>query len=245
MLRSAKSLRNYHLRATDGNVGYVKDFLFDGRQWFIRYVVVDTSEWLAGRTVLLVPDILGVPGVEEQILPVELTREQVRNSPDVDTDKPISRQAEVDLFEYYGWSPYWGAGREGFTRHVARVPELEEKEQTVASQAGMDLRSMREVAGYSLQAADDKVGHVEDFILSDEDWVVRYIVANAGTWLSGRRVLISPEWVRAILWRERTVALELSRDEIRASPPYDPKQPVNRQDEVHLYDYYGRPKYWT
>jgi hypothetical protein len=104
---------------------------------------------------------------------------------------------------------------------------------------------MREVAGYSISATDGKVGHVEDFILSDEDWIVRYIVVNAGTWLSGKRVLVSPEWAHEILWRDRTVLLDLSREEIRNSPPYDPNQPVNRQDEVHLYDFYGRPKYWS
>ncbi len=246
MLRSAKSLRDYHIRATDGNVGRVKDFFFDGQEWFIRYVVVDTSEWLAGRTVLLVPDILGSPSAEGKILPVELTREQVRNSPDVDTDKPVSRQNEFDLFDYYGWSPYWGAGRSGFIRHVARAPQSEGANQAAISQAGdPNLRSMREVAGYSISATDGKVGHVEDFIVGDEDWIVRYLVVKAGNWLSGKRVLVSPEWVREILWRDRTVLLELSREEIRNSPPYDPNQPVNRQDEVHLYDFYGRPKYWT
>jgi uncharacterized protein YrrD len=246
MLRSARSLRDYHIRATDGNVGRVKDFFFDGQEWSVRYVVVDTSEWLAGRTVLLVPDILGSPGEEGKILPVDLTREQVRNSPDVDTEKPVSRQNEFDLFDYYGWSPYWGAGRSGFTRHVARAPRSEEARQTAIAQGGdPNLRSMREVAGYAVSGTEGKVGHVEDFILSDEEWVVRYLVANAGNWLSGKRVLVSPEWVREILWRDRTVLLELSREEIRNSPPYDPNQPVNRQDEVHLYDFYGRPRYWT
>lgn len=246
MLRSAKGLRDYHIRATDGNVGRVKDFFFDGQEWLVRYVVVDTSEWLAGRTVLLVPDILGLPSAEGKVLPVDLTREQVRNSPDVDTEKPVSRQNEFDLFDYYGWSPYWGAGRSGFTRHVARAPQSEGARKTATTQGGdPNLRSMREVAGYSISATDGKVGHVEDFILSDEDWIIRYIVVNAGTWLSGKRVLVSPEWAHEILWRDRTVLLDLSREEIRNSPPYDPSQPVNRQDEVHLYDFYGRPKYWA
>ena len=246
MLRSARSLHNYHIRATDGNVGRVKDFLFDGQEWVVRYVVVDTSEWLAGRMVLLVPEVLGTPGTEGHILPVELTREQVRNSPDIDADKPVSRQNELDLFEYYGWSPYWGAGRSGFTRHVVRTLESEEKEPAAIAQPGdPDLRSMQEVAGYSISALGGKIGHVEDFILDDEGWVLRYLVIDTRNWLPGKRVLVSPEWVREILWRERTVSLELSHDEIRGSPPYDPSQPVNRQDEAHLYDYYGRPRYWT
>jgi len=229
MLRSARSLRDYHIHATDGNIGRVKDFLFEGREWSVRYIVVDTSEWLPGRTVLLVPDILGPPDGERKTLPVELTREQVRNSPDVDTNKPVSRQNEFDLFDYYGWSPYWGAGRSGFTRHVVRAPQSEESGWAAVAPTGdPDLRSVQEVMGYSLSAADGKVGHVEDFILSDDDWIVRYLVVNAGSWLSGKRVLISPGWVHEILWRDRTVLAELSADEIRNSPSYDASQPVNR-----------------
>lgn len=246
MLRSARSLYDYHIRATDGNVGRVKDFLFDGQEWVVRYAVVDTSEWLPGGVVQLVPEILGLPSAEGRILPVELTRDQVRNSPTIDADKPVSRQHEVDLFEYYGWSPYWGAGRGGFARHTVRAMESGEPDRAATAQPGdPNLRSMREVAGYSISAIDGKIGHVEDFILDDEDWVVRYLVLDTRSWLTGKRVLVSPEWVREILWRERAVSLELSRDEIRDSPPYDPNQPVNRQDEVHLYDYYGRPKYWA
>jgi sporulation protein YlmC with PRC-barrel domain len=246
MLRSAKSLRDYHILATDGNIGRIKDFLFDGQEWIVRYVVVDTSEWLAGRKVLLIPSALGLPSTDGNIVPVELTREQVRNSPPFDSDKPVSRQNEVDLFEYYGWSPYWGAGHGGFTRPVARAVEPEQRAMAGVSPAGdPNLRSMREVDGYSIEATNGEIGHVEDFILDDEQWTVRYLVVDTRKWLSGKRVLVSPEWVDTIRWRDRIVRVELSKEQIRDSPSYDPYQAVNRQDEVHLYDYYGRPKYWA
>jgi hypothetical protein len=241
MLRSAKSLRDYHIRATDGNIGRIKDFLFNCREWIVRYAVVDTGEWLPGKTVLLIPDVLGLPSTEGQVLPVHLTREQVRHSPDTEAEKPVSRQYEVDLFEYYGWSPYWGAGRGGLADHAVRT-----EEKTGLAPAGdPNLRSMREVAGYSIRATDGGIGHVEDFIVEDENWLVRYIVVDTRNWLPGRRVIVAPEWVEGIDWRGRTVSLELSREEVRHSPPYDPNQPVNRHYEIHLYDYYGRPKYWT
>jgi hypothetical protein len=246
MLRSARSLRDYHIRATDGNIGRIKDFLFDGQEWVVRYAVVDTSEWLAGRKVLLIPGMLGLPSTDGNIVPVDLTREQVQNSPPFSSDKPVARQNEVDLFEYYGWSPYWGAGHGGFTRPVARVAEPEHRAMAGVSPAGdPNLRSMREVDGYSIEAVDGGIGHVEDFILDDETWSVRYLVVDTRKWLSGKRVLVSPEWVDTIRWRDRIVRVGLSKEEVRDSPPYDPNQPVNRQDEVHLYDYYGRPKYWT
>lgn len=246
MLRSARSLRDYHIRATDGNIGRVKDFLFDEQEWIVRYAVVDTSEWLPGRKVLLIPEVLGPPSTEGHILPVELTRRRVQGSPDIAEDKPVSWQNEVDLFEYYGWSPYWGGGRgPGFTRSVGRSAEYERKEKAGISPSGdPHLRSIREVDGYAIEATDGEIGHVEDFILEDEQWLVRYIVVDTRKWLSGRRVLVSTEWVDEIRWRDRTVGVELSREQIQDSPPYDPSQAVNRQDEIRLYDYYGRPKYW-
>jgi len=246
MLRSARSLRDYHIRATDGNVGWIKDFLFDGQDWTVRYAVVDTSEWLPGRKVLLIPSTLGLPSTDGRIVPVELTREQVRNSPGIEMDKPVSRQNEIDLFEYYGWSPYWGAGHGGFTRPIARSVAAEQREASgIAPPGDPDLRSMQEVDGYSIEAANGPIGHVEDFILDDEQWLVRYLVVDTRKWLPGKRVLVSPEWVDTIRWRDRVVRVELSKEQIRDSPAYDPSQPVNRQDEVHLYDYYGRPKYWA
>lgn len=246
MLRSAKGLRDYHIQASDGNIGRVKDFLFDSDRWLVCYAVVDTSEWLPGRKVLLIPGVLGTPSTEGEVLPVDLTRAQVRHSPDIDTDKPVSRRNELDLFEYYGWSPYWGAGRGGFTTPVVRPGEPGQQEAAgVASPGNPYLRSMREVDGYAIEATDGNIGHVEDFIIDDEQWVVRYLVVHTRNWRPGKRVLVSPAWVDAITWHDRVVRAGLSRDEIKNSPPYDPNQPVNRQYEIRLYDYYGRPRYWT
>jgi uncharacterized protein YrrD len=239
MLRSAKSLHDYHVQATDGNVGRVKDFLFDRQEWVVRYVIVETGEWQQGRRVLLIPGVLGLPSTEGRILPVDLTRDQLENSPGIDTDKPVLRQHEVALFEYYGWSPYWCISPEDRT---AQVESTDEKAGITSDHP--NLHSMHIVTGYAIRATDGAVGHVEDFILEDESWVVRYLVVNTRHWLSGNRVIVSPEWVEVIDGQEKTVSLELSQEEVKNSPPYDPSQPVNRQYEVHLYDYYGRPKYW-
>ena len=107
------------------------------------------------------------------------------------------------------------------------------------------LRSVNNLVGYRIHATDGQIGHVEDFIVSDEDWVVRYLVVDTRNWLSGKRVLISSEWVREIAWEEREVWVDVPRQTIEDSPPYDPSAPVNREYEMRIYDYYGRPKYWA
>ncbi len=107
------------------------------------------------------------------------------------------------------------------------------------------LQSVKSLEGYFVEATDGSVGHVEDLIVEEEGWIVRYLVVDTRNWLAGRRVLISTEWIDAVDLLGRTVSLTLTRAQVRNSPPFDPSEPVNRQYEIHLYDYYGRPKYWT
>jgi len=108
MLRSMKDLEDYALGATDGTIGHVKDFYFDDEAWVIRYLVVETGRWLSSRKVLISPIAIGNPNWVDRILPVSITKEQVKNSPDIDTAKPVSRQHEILDLNYYGFPPYWG-----------------------------------------------------------------------------------------------------------------------------------------
>ena len=110
MLRNIKDLEGYAIGATDGAVGHVKDFYFDDDAWVVRYVVVETGSWLASRKVLISPIAIGKPDWVQRLLPIALTKEQVRGSPDIDTDKPVSRQHEADYHTYYGYPYYWGGG---------------------------------------------------------------------------------------------------------------------------------------
>ena len=108
MLRTMNDLEGYAIRATDGTIGHVKDFYFDDETWVIRYLVVDTGTWLSSRKVLISPVAIGHPNWAEKVLPVSITKEQVKNSPDIDTEKPVSRQHEIRYLGYYGYPYYWG-----------------------------------------------------------------------------------------------------------------------------------------
>lgn len=248
MLRSINSLLGYHVQATDGDIGTIYDFFFDGRSWEIRYLVADTGHWLPGRKVLISPEAVGKPDWKQQVFPVELTKNQISESPDIDAHKPVSRQQEIELFRHYGWSPYWPVEQPmAIPPYVppAGQPRPEESErQQPTEKTEPDLRSAREVVGYHIHATDGQIGRADELIVDGDDWLIRYMVVDTAHWLSGRKVLVSPEWTKKISWAQKEIYVDLSRDRIEKSPPYDPSVPVNREYEVQLYDYYGRPAYW-
>jgi hypothetical protein len=106
------------------------------------------------------------------------------------------------------------------------------------------LRSAGEVRGYHIQGSDDVVGHVEDFILDDETWAVRYLVIDTSNWWFGKKVLVDPRWATRVSWQEQKVHVDLSRQAIKNSPEWDPTALINREYEQRLHDHYRRPAYW-
>ncbi len=252
MLRSLKELNGYGIQGTDEDIGKVHDFYFDDAAWTVRYLVVDTRRWLPGRRVLIVPPALRQPNWETRMFPVGLSKEQIRKSPSVDEEQPVSRRREEELHAYYGWAPYWNdlgmmpqeavmvrdSGKDaGGTKASAEAGTLQDE-------GDPHLRSANEVEGYHIAAIDGDIGHVEDFLVNDEDWTIRYLVVDTRNVLPGKKVLIAPGWIEAVRWSEGKVHLDLSRESIKQSPQYRPLEPVNREYEIRLYDYYGRPFYW-
>jgi uncharacterized protein YrrD len=250
MLRNAKELRGYTIRATDGDIGKVHEFYFDDLAWIVRYLVVDTGTWLPGRRVLLSPGCLGQPDWETRSLPVELTTEQVEHSPEISTEEPVSRQMEMDLHTYYGWTPYWRGGLPPLGLGAAAAAQViagqaEEKGEQEEKDEDPHLRSTREVIGYHIQARDGEIGHIDDFIIDVETWHLRYLVIDTRNWLPGKKVLVSPAWAEEVDWATRMVSIDLKRETIKDSPEFDASMPVEREYEDRLHDHYERPKYWA
>lgn len=262
MLWSFDELKGFALRATDGSLGSVHDLLFDDAHWTARWLVVDTA-WLFGRRVLIAPQALGHPDALANEFPVTLTKEQIKNAPDIDTDRPVNRQHEADLYGYYGYGPYWTTMDNALIGGVAGVtlpprmpighPERLAATEEVASRAARaryvdegdpHLRSAREVTGYSIRGTDDSVGRVANFLIDEQGWVIRYLVVDTGVWLSGRRVLIAPPWVSGVSWATQEVQVTMTRAEIEASPPYNPDMTLDRDYEEQLHGHYGRRGYW-
>jgi sporulation protein YlmC with PRC-barrel domain len=262
MLWSVNDAVGYRVDASDGEVGSVADFFFDDRTSAIRYVVVDTGSWLPGRKVLLVPGALRHAGGGSRAFSTELSKAQVKDSPDVAAEKPVSRQQEELLHAHYGWQPYWAYGPEmaalapywgaaGYATplyETRQTPETEAEAQRAAEaqlgQGDPDLRSAREVIGYYVAASDGDIGHIEDLLVDDDAWRIRYLVVDTRNWLPGRKVVVSPQWMQRIDWGRETVTLDQTRDQIRNSPEYDPAAVLDRGFEERLHRHYDRPGYW-
>ncbi len=106
------------------------------------------------------------------------------------------------------------------------------------------LHNIKELYGNRLAARDGDIGHVQDFYFDDKTWVIRYLVADTGSWLTGRRVLISPHAFGNVDHEKKTLHVKLHKKQIEDSPSIESHKPVSRQYEVEYYRYYGWPAYW-
>lgn len=251
MFHKGKELKKYGIHATDGNIGTVHDFFFDDKHWTTRYLVIDTIKWLPGRKVLVSPMSIQKVDVLDGKVNVSLSKDKVKNSPEMDTDKPVSKQYEMELGKYYGYPPYWSAGGTGLWGVYWYPSELAEKEaKNLAEYDNIEevdkpnLRSLKEVTGYHIHATDGDIGHVEDFLICDQTWMIRYIVVDTKNWWPGKHVLVSPEWITEVRWRENTVHVELTKEMIKNGPEYIPNERLTREFEDNLYEKYNKPKYW-
>jgi hypothetical protein len=106
------------------------------------------------------------------------------------------------------------------------------------------LQSIKEFYGDKLAALDGDIGHVKDFYFDDKTWAIRYLVADTGSWLTGRLVLLSPHAFAKWDEYEKTLHVKLHKKQIESSPSIDSHRPVSRQYEEEYYQYYGWPAYW-
>jgi hypothetical protein len=246
MLDKIGTLEGYGLDSLDGDIGSVKEFYFDDRHWTIRYLVAETGNWLKERQVLISPYALTFVDREAEKISVDLSRKQIEESPSLDTDKPVSRHYEETFYQYYGWQTYWdGPFAWGNYPYLARTVKSEKNSIVPEKAWDSHLRSTRDVTGHSILATDGEIGHVEDFILDDDNWMIRYLVVDTRNWWPGKKVLISPRWIDTISWSESSVRLNLTRAAIECSPEYTEASLVTRAYEDQLHGHYNREGYWV
>jgi uncharacterized protein YrrD len=239
MFRRLSELISYRVGTVDGNEGSISDFLFDDKNRIVRYVVVDTGGWLLEKNALISPVAVESIDNESRCLKTVLNRASVEGAPGIESDRPVSRQQEVELVSYYNWPIYWAPMMSG-TLPGNNVAVAE----TATEEWDPHLRSTKEVIGYSINCIGDSMGHVADLIVDTDSWVVRYLVIDTSHWLPGKKVIVGFDWLTDIRWNDKSVFVDLTRKQIETAPPFDPKISVNREYEATLYDFYGRPTYW-
>ncbi|MEO7066974.1 MAG: PRC-barrel domain-containing protein [Rhodanobacter sp.] len=264
MLSTAKHLQNYAIHATDGIIGHVRDVYFDDHSWIVRYLVVETNGGQRNRKVLISPVSVTRVDAMERVLTLSITRQQLEDSPGIDTDKPISRGHERSVLGYYGYPYYWDAaslrGTGSFSsvllnmseRGMATAPHGDadiKRAQGIAeiglgSDADIHLHSCREVAGYRIEAADGHIGQVKDFLLQESTWAIRYLVINTSKWWSDHDVLVAVRWIHSVRWMDHTVTVALTCLAVKDSPAYDPERELDREQEAALFEHYGKAAYW-
>jgi len=215
MMRSMKELLGYAVVGGDGRVGKVQDLLFDDGYWTVRHMVISTGRWLLGRKVLVPTVVIGRPQPDRRIVPVVMVKEQVRLSPALSEDEPVSRKLLVPPEDHevewhpagaVGARPVPGSGRTGGDPH---------------------LRSVREVIGYGLKTSDGRQGRIVDLIVDEGSWVIHFALVEGDGWLAGRKVMISTARLESIDWKTSTVKVRLEEKEAEELPDYDDGKSIN------------------
>jgi hypothetical protein len=211
MLRSLWQLYGKKLGASDGDIGHVRDFYFNDQQWAIRYVSADTGSWLSGRLVLISPHAFENLPQNGDCLFVNLTRQQIENSPAIESHKPVSRQYDE---EYYREVGTWGEG--GFPE-APPPPDLMPNKQ---ASDDLHLQSTQALSGYPIQTSEGAIGHVIDFIIDDNSWAICHLVVETGHWYSHKKIVISPKNIDRISYKESKVFVNVTKEAILEAPQY-------------------------
>jgi sporulation protein YlmC with PRC-barrel domain len=226
MRKNIDSMFGFSIMAVDGELGKVKDFYFDDESWTIRYIVVQTGSWLLGRKVLISFASVKKINCELSNFLVDLTCEQVRNSPDIDTEKPVYRQHELELHKHYLLPPYW-INAPGIICGIDNYPafeefETEDDEDDYGSiEDNQHLRSAKQIIGYLIHASDGEIGHVKDFIVDLENGFIAFVLVDTRNLLAGRKIALSTEKILHIEWSDMEIYVNVSRGFIIESPEFD------------------------
>lgn len=241
--RRVRDITALTLHAIDGQLGSVEDLYFDDQNWTVRYLIVKTGGWLSGRNVLIAP--VAVAGIDDagSSMRINLRKDQIEQSPPIEKAKPISREYEEAYYEHFRWAPYWQPGLTSLGSPIP-YPELSpmDPDEPMLSESPekSHLRSSAEVTGYGIHALDGEIGHIEDLVVDDEDWIIRYAEVDTRNWLPGKKVLVQTGRIKGIDWHSRSVAMSLTRHAIESAPAYDPSMLITPEYEIELFKHYGK-----
>ncbi len=242
MLKEVKQLHGWPIHALDGEIGHLDELLFDDESWMVRYLIVDTGNWLTGRQVLISPLSLGFLDWDQKVLHLNLTREKIEHSPSVATDQPVSRQWEIGYYDYHVLPYYWSDGGTGgaysYPGAVMAMPiegsvslERDPREEPEQEHASLHLQSARDLSGYGISATDGHIGHLKDFLVDVESWQIGFLAVDTGDWWPDKKVLLAPAWVERVNGSDQTVTVNVTREQVRGATPWKPQKDGERSGD--------------
>lgn len=257
MLRKLSDFKGFLVYANDDKLGNVEDFYFDQDHFVFRYLVINTGKWLQNQENIISTNEITKIDFDSRKITVDLTKSEIEKSPTLDQNKPISKIKEKELIEFFGWPNYWVKDHSSESelihagtrerKKLLSFKALKDDKKQDPEEIESNLRSLDELIGYKIHAQDEKFGHLEDIIVEENKWLIRYLLIDTKNILAGDRVLIAPEWIQSISWQKNEIFINKDKKEIENAPKYKMKKSddlVHRNYEETLYDHYNEEKYW-
>lgn len=248
-------IRGYRLLHGGDDVGRIVDFFIQDNTWDPRYLVVNIGSWLTGRKVVLSPTVFGSLDLDEDSIDISLSRKEIEKGPTLDEHETVSAKHRNAVAVFYAWPTGWAAGI-GVTPTGHMIPANQQAATPLVAADGEpsapsddptedNLRSFKEIKGYSIEAIDGSIGHVEDIIVDPVNWKTRYLVVDTRNWLPGRKVLVAIHWLDSLSFTEQSASLKLERKAIESSPEFDPGGRIDPEFETQTHEHYNLPAYWV
>ena len=266
MLFAVVGLVGCPVAASDGRIGSVKDFLFDDQSWKMRWMAVDTGHWLPGREVLIHPSAItpfelpkkpAMPSLsfgETLTVRVELTKQQIEASPEAHNDQPVTKQKEAQLCDYYGCDRLLGTTYFGAERHRHCTCEAanfcgSRGASVAAAWRPIPPTAIRTYVVLPRSKVIMSTPPTATSAISTISWPMTptgiSAISSSARGTGGRASLCSwaPYAVTDIDWLERRISVNVTRDQVRSAPAWEPLAAGDQVGEQQLHRHFGWPGY--
>jgi len=218
MNRSVKHLHTYTLVGRDGELGPVEEMYFDDEKWTIRYIITDLEEVPEKDRAAVSPVSVDDVDWKNRMIMVDLSRDDVAGSPEVDVEEPIGRHKERQLNSYYRIPIYWsGVGLWGNHVYPGLLAGESLEDEEDRGDGETHVHGTKEAFGYKIEATDGQIGRVDDLVVEEKTWEIQFLVIGTGNWLPGKKVIVDTHWIDQVNWRDGTVSVSLPRNAIRSA----------------------------
>jgi uncharacterized protein YrrD len=252
VLNSLREFLGYIVVVEGKDYGKCTDFLFDSTSWKIIFLNVESGTWLGKTSSLISSAHFGTPDQKENRFPVKISKSEVEyaHAPSQKHSTSVRSETDIENNRYLKW-PYYLGGKNSWARTSASNPPIVEKVKRKAGleeeRRGIDnqpLLSCKKISGYRISSNDSEFGVLYDFIVDESSWTIRYLVLDMIQWFPSRLVLVLPSEVSSIGHSPNELLIDLSKEEILASPKFSRETPVTRDLEIEVYDHYNQIGYW-